>query len=190
MENIDKIKKDFFTINKIENFLPEVYSNEIEDLLTSTNFPWFYVDKVAYNDLYKKELNYYGFAHTVYKNIDNEFVKSNYFDFFYPMTYFMENFNPKKIIRIRIGMQTKTSDEIIIDPFHKDYDFDHKTLLYYVNDSDGDTYFYEDNFGENIFYQNSPQKNSAVVFNGLVNHSSSHPRKNNSRIAININYID
>jgi hypothetical protein len=75
-------------------------------------------------------------------------------------------------------------------------DYDHKVLLYYVNDSDGDTILYNEVFEE---YEEVPEnftvnktftpiKGNALVFDGLIYHSSSKPTKNSKRIIINIDF--
>ena len=70
---------------------------------------------------------------------------------------------------------------------HVDADMPHTTTLYYVNDSDGDTYFF-DNDG-NIIKKVTPKKGRIVTFDGLTYHSSSCPRENSHRLVLNFNYV-
>jgi hypothetical protein len=83
---------------------------------------------------------------------------------------------------------------------HCDFIEEHKTLLYYLNKSDGDTYFYSNKFKVNedgkepyryetydMSYQNYYRQNSMISFDGHTYHSSSSPQHHNCRIAININ---
>jgi cytochrome c peroxidase len=58
-----------------------------------------------------------------------------------------------------------------------------KSLVYYVNDADGDTYFYSNN--EKLIKRISPKKGTAVYFPSNTYHASSPPRKTNKRIVIN-----
>lgn len=106
------------------------------------------------------------------------------------------------IIRARAGMFLPTPRGGAHVP-HVDFYFPHYTLLYYVNDSDGDTILYNEkvesvNFGDTPEYPNrftlldriSPKRGTAVLFNGMHYHSSSLPKKSENRIAININIVE
>ena len=68
---------------------------------------------------------------------------------------------------------------------HIDMKEKHKVILFYLNDSDGDTYFYDKD--HNIIDSVSPKENRAVLFDGSILHSSSKPTKSARRIVLNIN---
>ena len=68
---------------------------------------------------------------------------------------------------------------------------DHVTALYYVNDADGDTYFFNKKYGEelrdmHVIDQMSPKKGRIVIFNSNQYHCSSSPVDSDKRIVINI----
>jgi hypothetical protein len=63
----------------------------------------------------------------------------------------------------------------------------HLVCLYYVNDSDGPTYFYDDDL--NVVKEVDPKKGTAVVFDGDILHAGSNPVLNPFRFAININFL-
>lgn len=76
---------------------------------------------------------------------------------------------------------------------HIDQDFDHKVLLYYVNDSDGDTFLFNEKRGEEFDHftemaRVTPKAGSAIIFDGKHFHSASNPINNNKRLAINFNF--
>ena len=83
-----------------------------------------------------------------------------------------------------------------IDVPHVDADIEHLVILYYVNDSDGDTIIYDyksknENdipYFENIKEQKriKPKQGRVVVFDGLYWHTAEQPR-NDIRCIININ---
>ena len=74
-------------------------------------------------------------------------------------------------------------------PPHKDSPLEiFKSLLYYVNDSDGDTYFFDRNM--NIVDAVSPKKNRAILFSSNILHAGSNPIRSNKRIVINIIFED
>jgi len=107
-----------------------------------------------------------------------------------------------KLIRIRAGLTTRTPSPVIHDP-HVDWENDHMTALYYVNDSDGDTLLY-DRFRQpsdepswkilesetfNIVDRITPKADRMVIFNGLQYHSSTSPVETDHRIILNFNFV-
>ena len=85
---------------------------------------------------------------------------------------------------------------------HVDGYFRHMVLIYYVNDSDGDTLFYEerhpgselvhgilDNSKVTLSKRVTPKFNRYVIFDGLQFHSSSAPKETDYRFVINYNFI-
>jgi len=71
---------------------------------------------------------------------------------------------------------------------HIDNGFDDQiTALYYVNDSDGDTLFFDDS--GKITKRVTPKKGTLVLWKGKVFHAKSSPIKATSRVVININLL-
>jgi hypothetical protein len=58
---------------------------------------------------------------------------------------------------------------------HTDLPFDHWVVLYYVNDSDGDTVFFDNG---HIVKSVSPKRGRAVLFNGNILHGGGIPKSN------------
>ena len=98
---------------------------------------------------------------------------------------FFKNINPLFILRARAFIQAPSGKNIIQKP-HTDVDFSHWVFLYYVNDSDGDTIFYNEQ--KEIIKRVAPKKGRVCFFDGNVYHSSSSPA-NFTRSVININFI-
>ena len=71
-------------------------------------------------------------------------------------------------------------------PPHKDLDFPHWVCLYYANDTEGDTIFFNENKEEIKRVQ--PKKGRIVFFNGLIPHCGSTNSKN-IRALVNFNFI-
>lgn len=75
-----------------------------------------------------------------------------------------------------------------VDDYH-----DHLVLLYYVNDSDGDTLLYKNNYDPQqdtkMIVESSiaPKAGRAVLFTGDTYHSFHYPNKHDTRSVININ---
>tara|TARA_B100001250_G_C19684468_1_gene737376 strand:+ start:491 stop:811 length:321 start_codon:yes stop_codon:yes gene_type:complete len=62
-------------------------------------------------------------------------------------------------------------------------------FLYYVNESDGDTFFFKDYLDVNIEKRISPKKGRVVLFDGEHCHASSPPQQTKSRCVINANIL-
>ena len=65
------------------------------------------------------------------------------------------------------------------------------SLIYYVNDSDGDTILFNEKFGDEftdltIAHRQTPKAGCALLFNSGTYHASSSPMLTNSRVIINI----
>lgn len=95
-----------------------------------------------------------------------------------------ENIQFKDILvgRIFVLMPYKTNKEYY-DP-HTDLPYPHLVVLYYVNDSDGDTVFFDNN--NNVVQRVTPKKGRVVLFDGNHKHGGGIP-KNGPRCAINFN---
>jgi len=185
----------------VDNFLPRFYQETIYKSIFLEQTPWTIIDEIsgANSDVdidgvsvLKKQT---GFYHMCFG--DNQ-VYSNLFYTIRPILDAIEHYSNKPIenlIRVRVGMFTKTSDLGTNSP-HIDFSDEHRSFLYYVNDSDGDTIFYNENYktlkNKNKFtikQKVSPVMGRAVLFDGLQYHSSSPPFINDRRVVININYL-
>lgn len=63
---------------------------------------------------------------------------------------------------------------------------DHMVLLYYINDSDGPTYFFNESY--EIVDSVKPKMGRAIVFDGDLLHAGSNPAFYPYRLALNINF--
>ena len=112
------------------------------------------------------------------------------------------NIKLSKIVRIRAGLIMNNSQQIVHTP-HVDFNFPHKTMLFYITDSDAPTLIYNKKHSGNEvddYYADAkilkvetsimPVENTCVIFDGLTFHSSTTPKENPFRIVINYNFID
>jgi hypothetical protein len=177
----------------LDNFLPTGLSDELNSVVSREDFPWFYLDSISGmnpkgNLSDNKNDIQYGFGHILF---DGE-PKSSFFDYFYPVIWFIEDrykITINELIRVRVGLTLRV-DNIKSHHHvpHVDYQFPHKTLLYYINNSDGDTSFYKKTLnGHEKIDRISPVKNRAVLFDGQTPHASSTPIDNYKRLVLNIN---
>jgi hypothetical protein len=62
----------------------------------------------------------------------------------------------------------------------------HKVLLYYINPSDGPTYFFDESY--RVTDEVYPKKGRAVIFDGSQIHAASNPVKNPFRFILNVDF--
>lgn len=164
----------------VENLLPQSYKKEIQNVLLGDIFPW-YLNK---NIVPTVEKSSFQFTHTLYT--DNK-IESEAFSLIKPMIYFIEdktNTIFKNIVRIKVNLRTKTVDNNYELNIHEDMNQgNYKSFLYYVNDSDGDTLFFDGN--KKIINSVTPKENSGIFFDSNISHTSQAPIKNDRRIVIN-----
>ena len=98
-----------------------------------------------------------------------------------------EIFNARSFIHFPLASELRKS----YDNIHIDLPIEHLVILYYVNDTDGDTFLFdkradyndlkttavEPNDSLNIIKRISPKKGRALLFSGDRYHSSSGPTK-------------
>ena len=117
------------------------------------------------------------------------------------------------LLRIKANLQTQAPKEFkgYYNEPHTDLNKDHfqiypnsLTAIYYVNDSDGDTVFFEEEGGNSHFYNIDatikkynnltikktipPKENKMVIFPSHILHSGSHPVNHTLRSVINYNF--
>ena len=63
---------------------------------------------------------------------------------------------------------------------------EHKVLLYYINDSDGPTYFFDESY--EITDSVHPKQGVGIIFDGNRIHAASNPVFNPFRLVLNINF--
>ena len=194
-------------ILEIKNFIPLSYQDELDRVVHQNNFPWFFMEDVTHHNkaiLNQIEEKNAGFFHQVYK--DDEIKSDNLFQFVLPIYYLIQEKTPiniKELYRLRLGNIVRSVTDNHYHNPHIDYFTDHWTALYYVNDSDGDTFIFNETnpkFSEeydkelkkekswSIKKKISPQKGKLVLFNGKHYHASSSPKINSHRIVLTINF--
>jgi hypothetical protein len=89
------------------------------------------------------------------------------------------------ILRCKANLKFKTNTRKKHNIFHMDHKDPHKVMIYYVNDSDGDTFL---KIGKSI-KRVSPKKGRVLCFDGKTMHAANHPRKTNKRLIINFNLL-
>jgi hypothetical protein len=186
----------------IDDFLPNIFANSLEEMVKK-EMPWFLNEDASgegkNKNIVAEQANIkgfqFGFSHIAF---DDNGYKSGFFDKVFPILYSIEQqagVEVKELYRIRIALSTSMGTETQHFP-HVDMKNPHKVLVYYVNDSDGDTFIYNEMYSEGLekpsnFTLNkriTPKKNRAVLFDGLKYHSSSKPVNFPTRFIVNVDF--
>ena len=161
----------------IDDFIPEVYQDSIYHLMTGREFPWSFYDYSVSDEPLE---NFYQIGEPYQEHVqmghlfvrDNE-IKSEYFKYIAPLlgsfvketgTNLGDMFRIKSNLLVaQPGTQTQfphADGMNVVDG--QITSIDKKTLLYYVNDSDGSTRLF-DNTG-NVVQEIEPKKGRFFLF--------------------------
>ncbi len=183
----------------------------IENMIFKSDMPrWVY--HRAYNTVKRvppisSEIVFPSFFFDIVKANNHRLVDPSYGVFLSPIA----RFNPKSIFKVRCVLnQPIRTDERLCMPSHLDALPEHyhtekfNVAVYYVNDSDGPTIFYDETYESakqkglsdkdltdnkmNVKQKVEPKKGRLVMFDGNLFHSTGIP-KNNVRSIINYNFL-
>ena len=193
----------------LDNIVPNEQHKRLVDFITSLDFPWYYQPNIAFVQDPNKTINNnliqsFGLTHTVW-DVEKGRV-SEALAYVEPIVDNFQKVSGVKInnfFRIKINLQTPVpgNDSNKYNGAHVDRYTNHKTLIYYPTDSDGDTFIfneifdptnektYPNNVSPTIKEKITPKENRLYYLdNGLQYHSSSNPIKYSKRYSININF--
>jgi hypothetical protein len=171
----------------IKNILPNYLKEEIYSLFMGCYMPWFWNDTAtASKDEIDSDEETFQFIHLFYS--ENKILSDKY-NLVLPILWFFEketNIKIKNIIRIKANLNTRylMTDKDKLDAIHKDSPNENfLSIIYYVNDSDGDTLIYDEK--GNVAHTITPQANSLIYFKSNTEHAGIFPLINKKRIVIN-----
>jgi hypothetical protein len=197
-----------------DDLLPNGLTDRLENMLLSKEFSWYALDNLSLGDQEKK----YSFTYSDnYRYIDTYGMSSLIYkdDIWYDpyglymmsrqiIDYVLDETNLKlnRILRIKANFLTQNPDhsfdEMCINFPHLDNYHEHKVLVYYVNDSDGDTVLFNERYkpsdiGGNVHLTTearvTPKKGRILMFDGLQYHTSQNPINSKHRCVLNINFV-
>lgn len=175
-----------------DNILKFSHKEKIKNYLTGPDFPWFYhPNTVKTPSLDDKIFDSTQFTHTFYRYNDNKGLpNSNFTDISDNiLRCFLDHQKIERCeilrCRVNIQLQNKQKADFAYNNPHKDLNIPHMVLLYYVDNSDGDTFIFDNDL--EILKQVSPIEGRFLLFDGNYLHSGSHPKYNKHRCVINYN---
>ena len=188
-----------FEYKVLDNFIPETYQNILTEIYDTSIAQWAYLPSLS--DLSKDEIDIndsnivpsFAFTQKVYR-ADKNYTNHNW-NFTAPMLWFLEHRTGVKIksiervhsnLMVPTGANANTYNEPHID--HPSSDC--LTMIYYVNDADGDTRLFNKTVDEGfknlkLIHSQPPSKGTAMIFPSNRFHSSSCPINATSRVILN-----
>ena len=157
----------------VDNFLPQDYFEHLKRTILGHNFPWLYEAEVANVGEHQEEHFY--FTHRIYENYQ---PASSFFEECIP---FFKQIEMDAIVRARALLYTNQGKQIVHEK-HTDYNFPHKTIVFYMNTNNGYTEFEDGTKVESV-------ENRIVFFDGSIPHNSSTCTDQKVRAVISINYF-
>ena len=138
----------------LDNAISKELQDFIEDNLTKSyfGFPWLFVDNITSPTIPDKlkHIGSIGFAHPM---MQDDRVISNKLEIVYPI---VEEITNHLQIEFKTLSNARAFMHVPHQPKNREYDFvhidmihPHTVILYYVNDSDGDTYIFDRKYKEN-----------------------------------------
>lgn len=176
----------------IDNLITNSYSQHLFDQMVQ--LPWTFVPNLSLgaSDHYR----YVGFSHNFWLSdgpplnpVATKQIKSDHYNLVIPLLLTaLDRFGLDAGInnifrcRARLTLNRETSSQ---EQLHRDFEFDHLVLLYYVNSTDGDTVIHlPDGSIESI----TPRRGRCVLFDGNLLHASSSSTAS-PRIVLNTNLV-
>jgi hypothetical protein len=199
----------------IDDIISPVVQNDMEDYFSSADFPWYYNPSANYGSLDDKHIreeeylklkqnsNYIDtpqFTHTIFNSTRQQISQIAY-QAFSPILMSLP-FSITKLIRIKLNLTYKHNEM-----FGEKHGIPHVdfidteglvTIIYYINDSDGDTIiFNEKKTSSNFIHSDNltikqkikPKKGRCIIFDGTYIHAGNNPSTDNPRIVANINIL-
>jgi hypothetical protein len=177
----------------LDDSIPEFIQQSVEDIFKN-NFPWHYTPGISTGGGLGDANS--GFANLLYSDsqktskIEKGYKEKEALAALVPLLYkAVKDAYDKKVSvlkRVRLGMFIKDQNKGRAHTPHIDQHYSHYTMLYYVNDSDGPTTFFEN---LDIIDSISPKRGRCVLFPGDTYHASSCPQKSDIRIVCNYNFL-
>jgi len=165
-------------IDVFDDFLSAEEHKEIYDVVSSSKFLWqWYPTTVSQN--------HQADSPVFYRMIEGNFDDDMYSEGVVWRKKIIDklDINVTEVMRTRLNMSYPTLNPPPFNGIHKDAEVtgNFKSILYYLNDADGPTYFF--NAVPQIV---QPKANRLVMFDADIRHASSQPQTTDRRLVMNI----
>jgi hypothetical protein len=173
----------------IDQCVSPFLADEIEKIFLDQYTTWWYDPTTSGNKFSNTEFNKFcetfQFVHPIMDNGRHDSVYTPVVLNLLDNIFVNYKFKILNYRRIKVNQLTKMlSKKNISHPPHVDDLADNMiSLIYYINDADGPTYFYNNNY--KCINQVLPKKNRCVLFSSNMLHASSSPILTDRRLVIN-----
>ena len=196
---------DGVKVVQIDDVIPRLYQDQIEAETSSDKMAWFWNRESSRR--VNVDASYGGFSHIAYRFNEPNPQPSTLTALLLPLLFsYCEKAGVpfKSLLRIRVGMFTQNAAGGPYHNPHVDFYLPHHNALYYVNDSDGDTFIFNETYDQVSLEQSieytrenkftisgrvAPKKGRMVGFDGRHYHASMHPKQTSHRIAIAFSFV-
>lgn len=184
------------SIQVFDDILNNQEINHIENFLRDPKFPWFLsvgynhytVDKTTYEkNIVENRGELIVLTHVFY--LDSVRNSDNYLLSDFILTRFLDRtkINFTKLIRSKSNLQLSSKDNKLHTTPHIDNLDKHKVVIYYANDSDGDTFFFDEKL--TVINRITPRRGRFILFDGDILHAAGFNVESDIRLNINFNFI-
>lgn len=178
-------------IEVYDNLVNSDLANSIENNILNDSFPFFYTEltvKKEDYELVKHKENIKDGPQLVH-NFLNHGISSKNFNTIIPLVNEMSKIINHNIALLRVKANLKFNNNNSYKDHHntphKDREDDSYAILYFVNRTDGDMFFFPDGNVKRI----SPKKGRFVLFKSNLSHCGQHPINSKVRCTINFNIL-
>jgi len=190
-------------IQVFDSILPQEEVNFIEETFVNYEFPYYSIvdgftsppESYLYSKTDKRHKEHNFLVHILYtyeydtKTATENSKYSHMADKILKLFTLATGYQIGKLFRAKVNYypQCNYMKEGDYNTPHNDMDHPHQVLLYYVNDSDGPTYFFDDDY--KIVKVVEPKKGRFILFDGCITHASSFPVKSHFRVGLNVDCL-
>ena len=160
----------------IDNFLEKETFYKFKEVVFNGNVNWFFKEHQSSDEDKKNDPGF--FSLNFFGNFSSDFIG---FDYFLLKIY--EKLNCKALVQSRANLYVKQAENNKLF-FHKDFEFECNTAIFYMNTNNGGTILGRK---ENIKIDSI--ENRILIFNSQIAHSVKYPTDVQRRVIININYF-
>lgn len=186
----------------VDNIVPVRLQEDLNSYCFGDYFPWYYIQDITRNAFVQGEYAQPGFHHTPFNEYN---PRGSSYDYFKWMSFFIEEqigyHKPLHLFRIRCGLNISNvwnNREFEQEWNHPHIDHNPEivtgqtfTCLYYVNDSDGDTFVFNETKESkeySVMHRITPKQGRIAIFDGKQYHASSSPKQTNARVVLTFNF--
>lgn len=178
----------------VDDFLPEAYQDMVEELLLGESFPWYLNASTTLTYPFGKTNTTDGFQFT-HMFMERNKVLSDSYSLLELMRRHIaktQGVHVGEVLRIKANLNTPQIDYPQGHHFAAHTDTEEAnvmTCLYYVNDCDGETIFFDKKTLKEV-NRVEPKKGRLVIFNANTPHAGRPPIKAKQRCVINLNFAN